>query len=57
MNHLDAVNGNAELVRDNLGKGRLMPLTMAVAARKDGHATGRIEADFRGFPEADTGPE
>src|SRR5690606_38571043 len=57
MHDLDTFDRHAKLVGDDLRKGRLMPLAVAVTAGKDRYAAGRVKAHFRRFPETDTGPE
>src|SRR3546814_1498169 len=57
MDHLDLVRRDAELGRDQLGEGGLVPLAVAVGAGVDEHVARRVEADLRALPQADAGAQ
>src|SRR5215471_729052 len=51
MHNFNALDRDAEPVRDELCKGRLMALAVAVRAGEDGHAAGRMHAYRSAFEE------
>src|SRR5205823_11137303 len=55
--NLHLADRNAETVRNQLREGGLVALAMAVRTREDFDGADRIDADFRGFPQADAGAE
>ena len=57
VDDLHLADRNAETFRDQLRKRRLVALAVAVRARQDLDGADRIDADFRGFPQADAGAE
>src|SRR5258708_13284870 len=57
VDDLHLADGNAETFRDQLRKRRLVALAVTVRSGEDFDGADRIDADFRGFPEADTGAE
>src|SRR5258708_25979395 len=55
VDDLHLADGNAEAFRDQLRKRRLVALAVTVRSGEDFYGSDRIDADFRGFPQADTG--
>ena len=53
----DLLDGDAELLRHELGEGGLVALAVAVRAGEHLDRAGRIDAHFRGLPQADAGAE
>jgi hypothetical protein len=54
MDDLDVLDRHAELVRHDLGEGRLVALAVAVRAGQDLDVARRVELDLCRFPLADT---
>src|SRR3984893_9150644 len=57
MDDLHLADGNAEALRDQLRKRRLMALAMAVRTGQDFDGADRIDPDLRGFPQTDAGAQ
>src|SRR6185437_3476189 len=57
MHDRDLADGNAETFRDQLCERCLVALAMAVRAGEDFDGADRVDANFRGFPQADAGAE
>src|SRR5258708_12761757 len=57
VDDLHLADGNAEAFRDQLRKRRLVALAVTVRSGEDFDGADRIDADFRGFPEAATAAE
>src|SRR5260370_36690514 len=54
VHDLDALDRHAELVRHDLGEGRLVALAVAVRAGKHRHVARRVELDLGRLPLPDT---
>ena len=57
VDDLDLLDRHAELVRHELGEGRLVALAVAVRAGQDLDVAGRVEPELRRLPQADTGAQ
>jgi hypothetical protein len=57
MDDRDLVDGDTQAIGNELTEGRLMALAVAVRAREDLDGADRVDAYFRGFPQADAGAE
>ena len=57
VHDLDLVDRDPELVRDDLGERRLVPLAVAVRSGVDGDAPGRVHPHLPGLVEARAAPE
>src|SRR5260221_8731664 len=55
VDDLHLADGNAETLRDQLRKRRLVALAVAVRSGQDLDGADRIDADLGGFPQADAG--
>src|SRR5260370_35528369 len=55
VDDLHLADGNAEAFGDQLRKGRLMALAVAVRSGEDFDGADRVDADLRGFPQAEPG--